>query len=369
MRRHHPRNERIKRAYLTYLEEAKRCSVKTTDQVAAAIAQFEESTNWKCFSKFHIEQAKAFKNRLNQAAHPETGKPLAKATVYSRLMHVKAFFLWLAGQPGYKSKIKYSDSDYFNPSANDSRVATAKRERPAPSVEQIEHVLRRMPSGTMIEKRNRALIAMTIQTGMRDDALASLPLKHVNMAEGMVEQDARDVRTKNRKTFTTWFFPVGNLTLTIVSEWMDTLANQALFGPDDPVFPSTEMGLVEGRFAPVGLSRKCWTNATPIRTIFKQAFQAAGLPYFNPHSFRKTLGRLGAVVCQSPEEFKAWSQNLGHESVLTTFSSYSTVERERQAEIMRKVGQEVAHETPQLAPDEWKALQRLARSEAAKARQ
>jgi hypothetical protein len=56
------------------------------------------------------------------------------------------------------------------------------------------------------------------------------------------------------------------------------------------------------------------------------------LPYFNPHSFRKTLALLGQKVCKSPEEYKAWSQNLGHENVLTTFSSYGDVGRQRQAE-------------------------------------
>ena len=61
----------------------------------------------------------------------------------------------------------------------------------------------------------------------------------------------------------------------------------------------------------------------------------AGLPYFNPHSFRATLVRLGEEVCKSPEEFKAWSQNLGHEKVLTTFTSYGTVACQRQGEIMR----------------------------------
>ena len=62
---------------------------------------------------------------------------------------------------------------------------------------------------------------------------------------------------------------------------------------------------------------------------------AAGLEYFNPHSFRKTLALLGEKVCQTPEEFKAWSQNLGHEQVMTTFSSYGEVASARQAEIIR----------------------------------
>jgi hypothetical protein len=40
-------------------------------------------------------------------------------------------------------------------------------------------------------------------------------------------------------------------------------------------------------------------------------------------------------VCKSPEEFKARSQNLGHEKVLTTFLSYGEVACHRQGEILR----------------------------------
>jgi integrase len=58
-------------------------------------------------------------------------------------------------------------------------------------------------------------------------------------------------------------------------------------------------------------------------------------PYFNPHSFRKSLVKLGMQLRLPPEHFKAWSQNLGHEQIMTTFTSYGTVARHRQAEIMR----------------------------------
>jgi hypothetical protein len=59
--------------------------------------------------------------------------------------------------------------------------------------------------------------------------------------------------------------------------------------------------------------------------MFKRAFAAAGLECFGPHSVRSTLTALGEQVCRTPEEFKAWSQNLGHEDVLTTFRSYGAV--------------------------------------------
>lgn len=333
MRKVNPENEWIKRDYLAYLTDAKRRSEKTVDQVAAAIAAFEVSTGRKDFKRFHIEQAKAFKRHLASQVNAETGKSLAVATIHSRLMALKAFFQWLAGRPGFR-RIGYADADYFNLSANDGRIASASRDKPAPSIEQVRHVLQTMPHRTDIEKRNRALIAFALLTGARDDAIASLSLRHVDLAARMVMQDARTVRTKLRKTFATYFFPVGEDVEAIVSDWIVHLRTALLFGPDDPLFPKTRVASIEGEgFSAIGLERANWTNAQAIRSIFREAFTAACLPYFVPHSFRTTLVRLGEALCRTPEEFKAWSQNLGHEGVMTTFTSYGQVAIHRQAEI------------------------------------
>jgi integrase len=114
------------------------------------------------------------------------------------------------------------------------------------------------------------------------------------------------------------------------------LTGELGFGPDDPLFPATEMGQGSDRtFRPLGLSREPWRTAEPIRQIFRSAFSAAGLPYAKPHSFRDTLARLGERLCRTPEEWKAWSQNLGHESETMTFTGYGHVPSHRQAEIMR----------------------------------
>lgn len=336
MRKRHPKNERIKRKYFAYLEEAKRMNPSSVDQAAAAIEQFEASTGYRDFAAFNIEQARRFKRLLAEAINPATGKPLAKATTYSRLMAVKALFVWLAGQTGYKSGVTYPDTEYFNPSNNDGRIAKATREKAAPTLEQIRHVLGTMPAETDIEKRDRALIAFTILSGARADAIASMLVRHVDLGRRTVFQDARDVRTKNRKTFTSTFFPVGEDIEAIVAEWISFLTHQRLFGTDDPLFPATriEVGGESRHFEVTGLERKNWGNTSAIRRIFRQAFEGAGLPYFNPHSFRNTLAVLGEKRCPTPEAFKAWSQNLGHENVLTTFTSYGTVARDRQAEIL-----------------------------------
>jgi integrase/recombinase XerD len=147
------------------------------------------------------------------------------------------------------------------------------------------------------------------------------------------------VKTKFSKTFTTWFFPVGGDALEIIGDWLAYLAREKLFGNDDPVFPRTQVAVgAELRFEARGLSREHWSSAAPIRQIFRASFAAAGLPYFNPHSFRKTLTQLGERLCKTPEEFKAWSQNLGHEHVMTTLMNYGSVTSSRQAEIVRQLG-------------------------------
>jgi len=333
---HNADNERIKRRYFAYLKEAKRHSEPTVDAVAKALARFEADTKYRDFRKFHPEQAIAFKKRLADQRNQRTGEKLSKATLNSTLAQVKNFFHWLAGEPGYRSRLQYSNADYFNLSEKDVRIATARREQTGPTLEQVKHVIAMMPTDSQIERRNRALIAFTILTGARDSAIASMKLKHVDLVAGCVNQDAREVSTKFSKTFTTFFFPVGDEIRLIVAEWVTFLKVEMLWGNDDPLFPRTRMVLGDSRqFEGAGLERQHWSSAARIRTIFRDAFTSAGLPYFNPHSFRNTLVRLGEAVCQTPEEFKAWSQNLGHDKVLTTFLSYGQVESARQGEIIR----------------------------------
>lgn len=348
MKKHNANNVRVTRQYCIFLKEAKRQNESSIDGVAKAINRFEQYTKFKDFKQFHFEQAVGFKKYLTNQKNEATNKPLSKATLHTTLRHLKNFFQWLAMQTGYKSRINFYDTEYFNLSEKDTRVANAKRKKPVPSPEQIIHALGNMPERTDIERRNRALIAFTLLTGARDSAIASIKIKHVNLHEESLFQDAREVNTKFSKTFTTYFFPVGELPLNIIKAWIEYLTKELLFSPDDPLFPKTKM--INGtnrKFQTSGLLREHWQTASPIREIFKQAFKSTGLPYYNPHSFRNTLVRLGENLCQTPEQFKAWSQNLGHEGVLTTFYSYGDVADYRQAELLKKLREPSSEVTPE----------------------
>jgi integrase/recombinase XerD len=336
MQTHNADNERIKRRYLTYLRDAKRYSESSLDGVNKALHRFDSYGKFRDFRKFHIEQAVAFKRHLEGQTNERTGKPLSKATLHATMGALRGFFVWLAGQHGYRRRLSYSDAEYFNLSEKDVRIAKAVREQPIGTVDQVRHVISSMPTGNDVERRDRALVAFFLLTGARDGAVVSLKLKHIDLVEGRLIQDAREVRTKFSKTFVTYFFPVGEEVRAIVTSWIEHLRIGLFWGPDDPLFPATRVTVgSERQFVADGLARKHWTTATSIRRIFRDAFDRVGLPYFPPHTIRKTLVQLGQRTCRTPEEFKAWSQNLGHEQVLTTFASYGSVASTRQADIIR----------------------------------
>lgn len=90
-------------------------------------------------------------------------------------------------------------------------------------------------------------------------------------------------------------------------------------------------------FRVAGIEPIHWSDASPVRTIFRQAFARAGFPCFAPHSFRHRHGHLMQAVCRTHEQRKAWSRNLGHENIGTTPTSYGTIDPHRQGDIIGRI--------------------------------
>ncbi len=124
------------------------------------------------------------------------------------------------------------------------------------------------------------------------------------------------------------------------------LRKDQLFGPGDALFPKLKMSLKKGSLAWEELSRETYGTTGTIREVIKTANTDAGLPPFGPHSLRKTRGILANDFCKTPEQFQAWSMNLGHESIATTLSAYCPVSPSRQAELIRGCCQTNANQSP-----------------------
>jgi integrase len=318
------------------LKEAHQKSPSTVDNIRKSMTRFEVAMKHKSFKTFSKDQAIAFKRLFSEQKNRQTGEMLSKSTLLGTLRNLKEFFKWLAYQPSYKSKIKIMDIDYFNMSEKDTRIAQSRKYKDFPTIGQVKKAIFSMPVTTDIQKRDRALIAFVLLSGMRDSAIASLKLKHIDIYNMLIKQDPSEVKTKFSKRIDTYFFNVGKDIEQIVIEWVNYLLETRFFGMNDPLFPRTKMILDKNNcFIADGIEPVHWQTANQIRKIFKEAFAGAKLPYFNPHSLRNTLVNHGEKVCKNPEDFKAWSQNLGHENVLTTFNSYGTISPYRQGEVIR----------------------------------
>lgn len=338
MPQYHPKNERIKRRYFEYQKNAAGKAETTLNGLRKALDRYENYTGHKDFVTFTREQAIAFKKHLASQKNQRTGEPISKATMLTTVNALQDFFRWLAYQPGYKSRIDVPSIDYLNLSDKETSIAKAVKYRAFPTLPQIHKTIFSMPFETDIQRRDRALLAFAILSGMRDNALASLRLKHIDLSQDpvLIRQNPDQVRTKFSKQIMTFFFPVGDDIRAVALDWVQELLETKLFSLNDPVFPRTKLGHDENQsFIAQGLEPVCWSNATAIRRIFREGFEGAGLPYFNPHSFRHTLGHLAEQYCRSPEQLRAWSQNLGHENIQTTLTSYSKIDPYRQGEVMK----------------------------------
>jgi integrase/recombinase XerD len=330
MKTKNPTNERIKRTYFHHLKHADGKAEQTIRQIGRSIARYEAFTGQRDFKTFDQKQAVGFKDDFAKAS-------TALATVHSTLNDVQRFMRWLKLQPGFKRAIRIPDIDYLNLSEKDVRAATAPADKAYPTLQMVEKAVAAMPSETAIERRDRALIAFTAITGIRDGALVTLKLKHFDEMRKLVLQDPREVSTKFSKRIDTFLFQLNDGFEDIFIDWVSYLRNDELFGDNDPLFPKTRMGQDDDRcFKADGLSREHWANATPVRKVFKDAFRRVGLPEFTPHRFRNMIVsemyRRGLPVAT----FKAWSQNLGHEGAMTTLTSYGKIRLEEQGRLVRQ---------------------------------
>jgi integrase/recombinase XerD len=327
------KNERIKHRYFKYLVGAKQKSTKSADQARKMIMKFEDFTHYGDFSNFNSQIAIGFKEYLLHKGKNGTGEIYSQHTVNSALANVRDFYIWLSNEQGFRKAIKPNDIAYLKPSLKELAMTRTQGFRNFPTIDQIKTVIFAMPSETDIQKRDRALIAFIAITAVRDGVICGLKLKHINLARELVHQNPMDMETKYSKEIFTFFFQIDDEIKAIFVDYFKWLQKEKLFGMNDPLFPKAKVS-----FEKIEITKFHASGAAMVYKIFKEAFEMAGVEYFEPHTFRHTLVHYGEDHCKTPAEFKAWSQNLGHENVSTTFGSYGRIDVYNQGNLIKKVG-------------------------------
>ena len=144
--------------------------------------------------------------------------------------------------------------------------------------------------------------------------------------------------TKFSKSFTTWFFPVGDDIRQIVVDWVDYLRKEKLWGLDDPLFPATKIVVGDTRqFEVSGTRPQALEQRRPNSEDFQERLRGRGLPYFNPHSFRKT-GASRRPNLQVPGGIQGVDPKSRPRKRPDNIFELRRCWRQRQAEIIRGLG-------------------------------
>ncbi len=329
------KNEKIKRKYLQWLGQAAGLSKSTILAYERALSLFDEFSDDKDYATFNQRQAVGFKDWLQDGG--KTGRSVSITTIYNQIRYVKAFFTWLAGQPGYKSRVKLDAVSYLTLERGKVRQATAPKPVKYPSLEHILSLVRSIRPETVIDQRDRALISFLLLSGMRDQAVATLPLSCFDRHNLTVSQDpSRGVATKFSKSIQTRLFEFDSGLITHVVSWAGFLERDMKFCPANPLFPRTRVEQAEGglTFAATGIKPAFWKGTNSIRKILKERAESAGLEYYHPHTFRHAAVHLALKRCKDAEQMKAVSQNLGHEHIATTVMTYGTLDNPRVQELV-----------------------------------
>jgi integrase/recombinase XerD len=191
-----------------------------------------------------------------------------------------------------------------------------------------------------IGKRDAALIAYLLLTGMRDLAVATFPIGCFERATLLIKQDpAKGVKTKRKKTIYSQLLQFDESLVRVVLNWYDYLVNERQFKPTDPLFPQTNIRQsADGySFESHGVKPEFWQTASPIRKILLDRSREANLPYFKPHLFRRAAIRLATPFAKNAEQIRALSQNFGHDNIGTTLMTYGMLDTHEVIDIVGKI--------------------------------
>jgi site-specific recombinase XerD len=171
MARYNAHNELIKTKFFGMLENAKGRDPKTIDSYVKSIHEFEFYSKFIDFKKFDIALAVGFKEYLSDKKNKRTRQNISKSYLQHCTSQVREFFEWLSRQKGYARHIQHDDAQYFTLTRNNRNRARATEYQESYTIDEIISTIRKMPSSTLIEMRNKAMISLTLLTTPRISAL------------------------------------------------------------------------------------------------------------------------------------------------------------------------------------------------------
>jgi site-specific recombinase XerD len=243
---------------------------------------------------------------------------LAPASIIKCLANTRAFFDFAHSEwtLRYKS-ITSSWIDLLQPPRH-LRAESRLIIRQYWTLDQVRQVAA-VSAETLREARGQVAVCMLFLSGMRAEALASLPIHCVDIPNNTLRQlPEAGVKTKNRKAAITYLLPIPDL-LAVILRWDQRV--RAHMSPASLWYAnlsSDGMRLMETTYA---RNQRSATIEDDVKIICARA----NLPYLSPHKLRHGHTVYGLKHARTPAELKAVSQNIMHASMITTDGIYANL--------------------------------------------
>lgn len=332
-------NDRIIREWLKF---SGRWDTKTINAKLASIRKFEAFCSGKPFLRVTTEDATRFRESLKSRVEATQGERSKVSTVRHCASHLRTFFKWLVDQRGYNSLSK-SLPDYFVLPKKFEALSLSRDDRALPSDEEVVEMIEHMPTVSLRERRDRAMVAIAFLAALRADTLTTLRLMHLNISNRVVIQDAAVSRTKNGKSLRINWFPLPSIFADVVEDWLNELVGLG-FAKDDALFPEERSLQMRSRFL-IGGNVPVMKSTYAVALAFRSASQLIG-KQFSPHTAKHYIGRLGLKLCKTIEEQAAWSANMGHDGMEITRRYYQKMSQRHVDDVFEQFDRGTCKEIP-----------------------
>ncbi len=232
------------------------------------------------------------KNEMRDFIALELGRGVSRRSLLRRIGSVRGFFRYLVKRGIIKD----------NPVIHMEMPKTEKRLPKVSPQEDMMRILASLSGGSVIERRNRAIIAFLYGTGARVSELVGINREDIDFRTGLVKLQGKGGKTR--------LVPAGRFTLERLSEWLDRRKTPA-FDDAEAVFTSLEGKRLSDR---------------QVRNIVYRAVQKAkvGTPA-SPHTMRHSFA---THMLDNGADLRSLQEMLGHVSLSTT-QVYTHVTKQR----------------------------------------
>lgn len=329
----HRQNYHDIRAYLKHIERVRQNDILTVKRARGHLRHLLEWADASPLPKARAVDP-TFPAYLMTARADGKQKTLAPASVGKCLANARQFFTFARAEwPLRYKSISESWIEFLQP----PRHLRAESRLPVRQFYTLDQVLQiaRVSTETLRQERGKVAVCMLFLSGMRSDALASLPIACVDLAANAIHQlPEAGVRTKNHKAAITYLLQVPEL-LDVIHAWDQRVRRL-------PVSALWYATLTSDGMALTGVDRAFEGRNNAIERDVRLICQRAGVPYLSPHKLRHGHVVYAIKLAQTMAQMKAISQNVMHSSLVITDKVYGNLMGDDVGEIITHLGHQTS---------------------------